>query len=341
MPGTGLVPAFTAIDLREYRYYRTRAGGAGGVDYRGSAGSTFYVRGLFSNFQNYGDRWVYSPGAGDFLTPTTTDANGTMDASLQNRRPNERIASFSGGAKHVFGSILLDYDVAASRSRQNRLDQTSVSFTGPDNVAYGIDAQRSVPAAVQRPERRQRVRSRRRSTLSALTVANERTAQRDFSGRRMSSKAYTGGSGSGLLQAGLKVRDAHKTNDVDDPAYTATGSPTLTMDMVLGTFANPDYYSGHYTLGPLADLNRIIAFQAANPSSLELSIDKTRQQDAANYQADERVFAVYGMDSMDIGRGHLSGGRACRSHAVVIYRLSRDVGFKGALRVDEPGVRFA
>ena len=305
--GDGLVPAFTAIDLREYRYYRTRAGGAGGVDYRGSAGSTFYVRGLFSNFQNYGDRWVYSPGAGDFLTPTTTDANGTMDASLQNRRPNERIASFSGGAKHVFGSILLDYDVAASRSRQNRLDQTSVSFTGPDNVAYGIDAsdpylpQFNVLNGVN-------VYDPTAFELSALTVANERTAQRDFSGGLNIAKAYTGGSGSGLLQAGLKVRDAHKTNDVDDPAYTATGSPTLTMDMVLGTFANPDYYSGHYTLGPLADLNRIIAFQAANPSSLELSIDKTRQQDAANYQADERVFAVYGMDSMDIGRGHLQAG---------------------------------
>src|SRR5262249_18209357 len=98
--GASTVPAFAAIDLRQYRYYRTRVGAGGGLDYRGAAGASAYVRGLFSNFHNYGDRWVYAPGAGDFLTPTTTDDNGSMDASLQNRRPNEQIFSLSGGAKH-------------------------------------------------------------------------------------------------------------------------------------------------------------------------------------------------------------------------------------------------
>src|SRR5215471_17749048 len=133
-------PVFTALDLREYRYYRSRVGLAGGVDYRSKAGSTAYVRGLFSNFKNYGDRWVYSPGAGDFLTPTVTDDNGTMDASLQNRRPNEQVFSVSAGARHTFGSLIVDYDVSGARARQNRLDQTSVSFRGPDNVAYNVNA---------------------------------------------------------------------------------------------------------------------------------------------------------------------------------------------------------
>src|SRR5262245_12772105 len=138
--GSGPVPVFTAIDLREYRYYRTRVGAAGSLDYRGRPGTTAYVRGLFSNFQNYGDRWVYAPGAGDFLTPTTTDDNGTMDASVQNRRPNEQVFSMSGGARHSVGSVLVDYDVSASRSRQHRLNQTSVNFSGPDAVAWGIDS---------------------------------------------------------------------------------------------------------------------------------------------------------------------------------------------------------
>jgi TonB-dependent receptor len=58
--GNGPTPAYTAIDLREYRYYRTRVGAAGGVDYRGHGGSSAQIRGLFSNFKNYGDRWLYS-----------------------------------------------------------------------------------------------------------------------------------------------------------------------------------------------------------------------------------------------------------------------------------------
>jgi len=305
--GAGPVPAFTAIDLREYRYYRSRVGLAGGADYRARGGSSAYVRGLFSNFHNYGDRWVYAPSAGDFLTPTITDSNGTMDASLQNRRPNEQIVSISGGAKHAFGATLLDYDVSASRSRQNRIDQTSVDFAGPDTVAYGIDAsdpylpQFNVLNGVN-------VYDPTAFALDSLSRSNERTAQRDFGGSANVIHPFTRGSAIDVLQGGVKIRNAHKTNDVNDPEYSATGAPELTMDRVLGTFSNPDYYSGHYQLGPLADLDKILAFVAANPTALELSIDDTRQHDADNYTADESVFAVYGMNTLDLHRHHLQAG---------------------------------
>src|SRR5882672_2085748 len=135
----GSTPVVSAIDLREYRYYRSRVGAAGGLDYRLKQGTSAYVRGLWSTFKNYGDRWVYSPGAGDFLTPTTTDANGTMDFGIQNRRPNEQIYSLAAGSKHIVGSWLVDYDVSGSRARQDRLGQSTVSFSGPDNVAYRVD----------------------------------------------------------------------------------------------------------------------------------------------------------------------------------------------------------
>src|SRR5260221_599338 len=51
---------YEAIDIREYRYYRTRWGIAGSLDYKPSDGSTLYVHGLYSDFKNYGERWVYS-----------------------------------------------------------------------------------------------------------------------------------------------------------------------------------------------------------------------------------------------------------------------------------------
>jgi TonB-dependent receptor len=49
-----------SIDVREYRYYRTRWGFAGSTDYKLGEGSNIYARVLYSDFQNYGDRWVYS-----------------------------------------------------------------------------------------------------------------------------------------------------------------------------------------------------------------------------------------------------------------------------------------
>ncbi len=59
-PGGNTARYFEAADIREYRYYRSRWGLAGSADYKPSDGSTIYIRGLYSDFHNYGDRWVYS-----------------------------------------------------------------------------------------------------------------------------------------------------------------------------------------------------------------------------------------------------------------------------------------
>ena len=51
---------FDQTDIREYRYYRSRWGLAGSADYKLAEGSSIYIRGLYSDFHNYGDRWVYT-----------------------------------------------------------------------------------------------------------------------------------------------------------------------------------------------------------------------------------------------------------------------------------------
>ncbi len=51
---------FDQTDIREYRYYRSRWGLAGSADYKLAEGSSIYIRGLYSDFHNYGNRWVYT-----------------------------------------------------------------------------------------------------------------------------------------------------------------------------------------------------------------------------------------------------------------------------------------
>ena len=82
--------AFTGIDYRLYRYERSRAGAAGGFDYKASANSSLYLRGLFSEFHNYGDRWVTSASGGDFLTPTLTDDGGGFSGTVRTAAPTSR-----------------------------------------------------------------------------------------------------------------------------------------------------------------------------------------------------------------------------------------------------------
>jgi TonB-dependent receptor len=298
-------PVVSAIDIREYRYYRSRIGFAGGADYRLARGTSAYVRGLFSNFKNYGDRWAYSPGAGDFLTPTSTDANGTMDFGLQNRRPNEQIYSVTGGANHVAGAWLVDYDLSGSHARQDRLDQSTVNFTGPDNVAYRVDT--------SDPNRPQLVVSNGLNvfnpalyTGTSLQTANDRARERDVSGALNVIRPYSAGTRTGALHVGFKVRDADKSQTANDQTFAISGLP---MSAVIGSFSNPGFYSGAYQLGPLADLNSILAFLAAHPGSTTLDANTTRQKSDPNaYGASERVTAGYIMNDVELSRAHLQTG---------------------------------
>src|SRR5882762_4508564 len=109
---------FEAIDIREYRYYRSRWGIAGSLDYKPTDGSTLYVHGMDTNFKNFGERWVYSlndnttgvqllgaNGCGTDASGVTISpppCTGTPSFNTQIRRPDYGIASLIAGGKHVF-----------------------------------------------------------------------------------------------------------------------------------------------------------------------------------------------------------------------------------------------
>src|SRR6516162_7526238 len=120
------------MDIREYRYFRTRWGLAGTGDYTLGQGSNIYLRGLYSNFHNYGDRWAYTltdntPGIQP-LAPgnvgCATDSTGTTvppctaapTFNAQLRNPDIGVGSLMLGGRHVQATTWFSWDLSASRS---------------------------------------------------------------------------------------------------------------------------------------------------------------------------------------------------------------------------------
>ncbi|HEX7140331.1 MAG TPA: TonB-dependent receptor [Vicinamibacterales bacterium] len=305
--GNGPFGTQTAIDTREYIYRRARYGAAGGLDYRLGQGSAAHVRGLFSQFNNYGTTWLYSPSVGDFITPTVTADNGSMGYRNYDRQVNQQIFSIDGGANHVSGSTLIDYQVSFSRSSQHGNFPTA-NFNGPDNVAFGVNL--SDPYHPQFPVLNG-VNIYDPPTYALATwqaPADDPTSQRNIQGALNVTRAYAGRT-NGLFAAGAKVRGASKSRVVTDQYFTATGTPVLNLSSILGGPTDPNYYSGAYQLGPLNDYNKLVNFLAANPSAIALNSDSSHQRsDPNNYDVTERVYGAYAMNTLDFKASRLQTG---------------------------------
>ena len=314
-PSPGLVdfgntsfPTVTAMDVREYRYQRSRYGAAGGLDYRLGPGSELYLRGLLSDFKNYGDRWLNSPSAGDYLTPTTTADNGATEKQVQSRRPDEQIASLSAGGKHDLGGPRLDYNLSYSRSRQNSLNAPDITFAGPGNIAWGIDVSdpyRPLFSVLNGVD----INDPKAYVLDSYRIRNDRTSDRDVAGALNFLVPYRTSSGSGSFKLGAKVRSESKKRNNSDRFFNATGSPELTLDKALDSFSDPDYYFGRYALGPLPSLDATARFVASNPGGLTENFAREHTtNDPLKYNASEKVYAGYAMDTTQFGRLHVQAG---------------------------------
>src|SRR5467141_4476136 len=138
------------VDERSYNYYRTRYGFSTGIDYNIKPGTNVYAKGLFADFHDYGETWVYTPNAGSnvksvspdgkqitFFNCTESNApSGCTPGSYQYRhyirRPDQQVYSFLSGARHDLSSTLITYEFAGSPSHNiGGQDFQTTNFSGP------------------------------------------------------------------------------------------------------------------------------------------------------------------------------------------------------------------
>ena len=131
---TSLSPHYDSIDLRDYMYYRTRWGTSGSADYRLTNGSSLALRGLYSTFRNWGQKWVYTLNDGD-----------VPSASMDWRRPDYAVGNLVGSGRHTIGQNWLARDVSGARSRMLQSGGNGgakSSGTAPTRIARTMLARR-------------------------------------------------------------------------------------------------------------------------------------------------------------------------------------------------------
>jgi TonB-dependent receptor len=311
-------------DVREYRYYRTRWGVTGSTDYKLGEGSNIYARLLYSDFQNYGDRWVYSlndntpffnsanpsqfPNAPTILgsngcsvdstTNLETCGAGTPTFNAQDRRPDIAIGSLLIGGKHVLTTTWYSWDASVSRSRDVNVAGGQANFNSTlanSNCQYDVAGTTDLFRPQWTPACFTEAYNPSSMQLHDVLIGYGHTAQLNLQGTAAMSKRYHIGSRLASIELGGKFRNAHKFDDTYSTDFTPNGN--ITLNQFPNNLTNGNYYSGSYKLGYNPYYQDVRDFLNGNLAAF--SSTSTFGADPGNYDLKERVAAGYFMNSID------------------------------------------
>jgi TonB-dependent receptor len=307
------------LQTREYLYDRARYGLTGGLDYKLKSGSSVYLKGMFSEFNDYGNKWYY-----DYIQ------NAAPKFYTSKKSPTYAMSTISAGGRHYFGSNALNWDLAASYSWEDaaagnpKADFQWLPGTGvPSTVAYAIDQTTDPmrPKFTPTNTTLDQIQNPANYVLIDAYTSSGRSGALSLSGAVDYTRIHKIGSHYGQFSMGAKVRNVHRGQNAFQYIYDiggtgAKGTTTNTtsayrMTAFVNDFTNPGYYDGSYKLGPVTDFTNIINTAVLGSSPLlKLDLAKTLSKTAtSNYNLVERISAGYLMESFDLPhRLHLQFG---------------------------------
>jgi outer membrane receptor protein involved in Fe transport len=294
---TSLSPHYDSIDLRDYKYYRTRWGLTGSTDYRVNGGTILKLHGLYSTFRNWGQKWVYTLNDGD-----------VPGASIDWRRPDYAIGNLAGGGRHILGLNWLSWDLSASRSRMlqsggnggakfkwnsgdlNCADDPNAT-TDPNKPMFSASCYAAGPANAED------IANYRLSTWNPASVGQ--SAQTNLQGSASYGLSYHAGDRFGTFEVGGKVRNADKYNDSYTTTYTVNKGVTIPVAQFDGGFADPQYYDGAYPWpSNNVDFTRVQTYVFAHPEQFTMAGGPGPNK--SQFNLTERVSAAYAMNTVDL-----------------------------------------
>jgi outer membrane receptor protein involved in Fe transport len=314
-PNDTPVPSYGSMDIREYRYFRDRLGFGGSLDYKlKEPTSGLFLHYFFSDFKDYGNKWVY-----------TLSDGGAPEFKTSSRLPDYGILAVILGGKHVLSNSWLSWEVSAARSYQAAAaGNPGATFDPiPGTPASNLTSCVNLPSSNYRfPQWSPSCFGPPTYDPSQYTITEYDgtqgiTSQVNLQGSLSYARNYHLGSHFSTIEFGAMIRNAHKGQDATSPTYDQTfipnpsNPPVSPMTNYLSGFTNPNYYFNKYPLGPVTDYNKIVANLNTVINRGVLAYDGPASifgSALSNFDLTERISAGYIMNTIEFGRFRLQAG---------------------------------
>jgi TonB-dependent receptor len=318
LPNGQNVAYINSEDLRSYDYYRTRYGFDLGVDDKITPTMTAYLKGLFADFHDFGEAWVYTPNAGA-LTGTSEnqinfDNTGNWQYRHYIRRPDQQVFSFLVGTRHDLKSDTIVYEFAASRGHNiGGQSFPTTYFNGPTGVTFTQDNSDPYRPRLFATDGTNGFDATQYG-ISETDFYTYHATQFNYEGDASLAHNYTVASHPSTFSAGVRIRNSYSIQRQTNNRYTPSGTSPFLLSSVLGSYTNPTYYNKTFAIhgqayGPASSYSKILNAFLANQSAFSLdTVNAATTEAEAFFNADERISAGYLQDVIYFGKFRLQGG---------------------------------
>ena len=324
---TSLSPHYDSIDPRDYMYYRTRWGLSGSGDYRVNNATSLSLRGFYSTFRNWGQKWVFTLNDGD-----------TPKSSIDWRRPDYAIGNLVAAGQHTMGMNWLKWDVSAARSRMLQSGGNGgakFKWNGSDpNCVYDPTAttDRNVPkfsASCYAAGSANTVDIANYKLSNWSPASNGESAQLNLQASASYGIVYHVGGQFGTLEFGGKFRNGHKYDNSYTTTYTVKSGVTIPVAQFAGSFTDPNYYDGSYPWpSKNVDFTQVQNYVTAHPDQFNVT-GGVPGPNESSFDLTERVTSAYAMNSVDLGtRMRLVAGVRIESTHVDALSFNSNTGLE-------------
>ncbi|MCV6621691.1 MAG: TonB-dependent receptor [Cellvibrionaceae bacterium] len=299
------------LQQRDYTVNRKRLGVALNLDWRPNELSEYYMRSLYSHFedQEFRQRIKYKFDKGDLLNIDSNSAlwdEGDMERDFKDRFEEQKITSVVFGGSNIVDDWTLEYNLSYSKASENEPDRRDTGFKQKNISEMGYSSLGSSPRIFASDE----AFDASEFELDEVVIENNYTEDVQQGFKLDITRDMYFGENPGYIKFGLKRSEREKTDDVNADIYNDFGDiDDPTMDAFIN--GNLNYAIGNF--GPALNKSAIDALingQIKGNTALqdEEALAESLVSSARDYNVNEDVTAAYIMSRVDINDWRLVYG---------------------------------
>ena len=312
---------YKEVQFRHYDIQRTRIGISPTIDYRFNKNSFVYIRGMFDQFTDDERRHRLIYTLDDPLSESYYLFGG-VEHDVKDRIKSQDLATLSIGGEHKIGEATIDYQLFYASAKENQPNRLEATFDNPGQaIAINFDfADPSYPrTSFPNPSNAKNVTRYDAYSLDVFLLEKYKTSDQNLT-PRLNIKIPLGltSNATGYFKFGGKFRYKIKERDITSQEYGAYFEeskiypgvgPPLSLNTVDGGFRDDNFLGQGYVLEAMPDAQKLRDFFEFYPQHFIFDRTATKTQSfGEDYNAEERIYAGYGMIRQDFNKLMLLGG---------------------------------